>query len=1274
MTEIKTHKQYCIDTYGSTNFQTDFSEEIWASTYKDSKDKTIDDTIYRVASAVASVEKTDEQKKHWTEQFYDLLTDFKFTAGGRIFSNAGTDWVGTTLLNCFTAVKPTYDLDSLDGIMSALRNQAQTLKSEGGWGMNFSFIRPRGGFIHGIGVETPGAVTYMEIFNKSSDIITQGSGRKSKNKTAKGKIRKGAMMGILDSTHPDVEEFITAKLSEGRLDKFNISVNCSDEFVEKVIKVKALKAESLDFEEEDKWNLEFPDTTHEMYKQEWNGDLKYWKSLGYPVVVHKTVSATGLWDQIMKSTYARNDPGVLFLDRANHTYCYNYGGKDWIIRETNPCGEQAMPPDSVCLLGSHNLTQYIDLTTNKIDLDKLEKYTSIATRFLDNINDLTKAPLPEYMKTVKEKRRIGLGVMGWGSSLYMLKTKYASKEAEKIKHDLMKTITHTVVKTSIELAKEKGMFVGCEPQKHADHIFWKQIGLSDELLSEIRKYGVRNSSLFSIQPTGNTSIMANITSGGLEPVFMPEYIRTIIVPNCPEELLNDVPKYWAGEFHETDVFKLSKEGNDQILVGEVNGVKYKIDRNRGLTKEQLCSDYGVRYLKEIGEWDETQDWAATTTNLTASEHITDLKGFGKWIDSSISKCVAKGTKIITDKGIFNIEDLAGEEFLSKDSFVAPKENYKVIDEFGNLQKITKVYYGGKKPCVKYKFSNGFEVITTDQHKFKTSNGWLSCVPEKTSIMRVSKSIIDHNDYQKMPELDYFSHNLKKIIIPKVMCEDYAKFIGMWLADGFVNNNSIGIVEKNEIVKKEIERLFNKLFNVSSKISIDKRSGVRTHNLHSRTLAKYFKNIFGHDCVTKKIPFQILNSPHSVKRSFIEGLSLDGYLDGESNLVIYEGYSKDIAVNTSYLLTALGYIYYLGTKFVKFGKKSKMSYSVKFYTNDNLIKTIEPHKNNYKLGSKISGYVDSKDVNNVIDGIPHTIKGSEYRRNFRNSLKTSLFVTRSFLDKIGYNYNNHISDVKVISIEYVGEQEVYDIEVENTHSYNLNGVVCHNTINLPNDYPFEDFENIYLDAWKTGYLKGATTYRAGTMATVLKSTNEESSSVKINKTNAPKRPKELPCDIIHTTVEGQKWVVFVGLLEGEPYEVFGGLAKYVEIPKKHKTGIIKKSKVTANKSVYDLHVGEGEDELIIKNISDTFKDDNNAWATRMISLALRHGSDVTFVVEQLTRDTGASFHSFSKVIGRVLKKYIIDGAKSSENCPECENKLVFQEGCVTCMNCGFTKCA
>ena len=306
-----------------TTFQDTFSEEVWEATYKDHNDKTIDDTLFRVASAVASVESTKDLQQEWTKKFYDLLSEFKGTAGGRIYSNAGTGWNGTTLMNCYVGPRVEHDADSLDGILTHLRAQAHTLKSEGGWGENFSYIRPRGAFINGIGVETPGAIKYMELFDKSSEIITSGSGTKSTDKRAKGKIRKGAMMGVLDVWHPDVIEFITAKQSPGRLTKFNISVNCTDEFMNKVLRVMEMKDDDV-IEELDKWDLRFPDTTYERYEEEWSGNIRKWEEKGYPVKVYKTVSATWLWDLIMESTYNRAEPGILFLDRANHFSPLNY--------------------------------------------------------------------------------------------------------------------------------------------------------------------------------------------------------------------------------------------------------------------------------------------------------------------------------------------------------------------------------------------------------------------------------------------------------------------------------------------------------------------------------------------------------------------------------------------------------------------------------------------------------------------------------------------------------------------------------------------------------------------------------------------------------------------------------------------------------------------------------------------------------------------------------------------------------------------------------------
>lgn len=643
-----------------TVFEDSFSEEVWRTTYKDHNDNTIDETLRRVATAAASVEKNKDLREEWTEKFYDMLSGFKTTSGGRIYSNAGTEWKGTTLMNCFVAPRDTHDIDSLENIIRNVRNQSFTLKSEGGWGENFSYIRPRGAFIHGIGVETPGAVKYMEMFDKASEIITSGSGKKSKNKKAKGKIRKGAMMGVLDVWHPDIVEFITAKQQPGRLTKFNVSVNCTDEFMNKVVSVLKLQQERADEETiaaADQWLLRFPDTTFEKYKEEWDGSLKNWEDKCYPTVIYSTVSALWLWNLIMESTYNRAEPGVLFLDRANHFGPLNY--LETIVA-TNPCGEQTLAAGGVCNLGSINLTQFINRTRTGFNFNAIKKYVRYMNRFLDNINDLSDAPLPEYVDSMRNKRRVGIGILGWGSALFMLKVRFGSEQAAELRDQVMSTIAREAYMSSIDLAEEKGKFKYCNPKKHAEGVFVNSLNLPAEYMEKLRTIGIRNSSLLSIQPTGNTSILANVVSGGLEPIFMPEYVRTVIVNTMPEEIDDVCPKWYEGEWKETSMFKFAKEGDEEILKGTHNGIVYKIDKNRGLTKEVLCQDYGVRWLAARNEWDSNADWAVTTANMTVQDHVSDLQGFARWVDSAMSKTV----NVPHDYAFEKFKDIYLDSFIS----------------------------------------------------------------------------------------------------------------------------------------------------------------------------------------------------------------------------------------------------------------------------------------------------------------------------------------------------------------------------------------------------------------------------------------------------------------------------------------------------------------------------------------------------------------------------------------------------------------------------------
>jgi len=238
-------------------------------------------------------------------------------------------------------------------------------------------------------------------------------------------------------------------------------------------------------------------------------------------------------------------------------------------------------------------------------------------------------------------------------------------------------------------------------------------------------------------------------------------------------------------------------------------------------------------------------------------------------------------------------------------------------------------------------------------------------------------------------------------------------------------------------------------------------------------------------------------------------------------------------------------------------------------------------------------------------------------------------------------------------------------------------ICHaisNTTNLPADIDVETVKDIYMLGWELG-CKGVTVYRDGSRSGVLVSA-EEKKEVSFSERDAPKRPESLNCEIIHTSVKGQKWVVMVGLMNGKPYEVIGGEAEQIELPKKIKNGTLNKRTFKTANSKYDLVIGEGDDALTIKDVVNLFDNANHAGYTRTISLALRHGVPVQYLVEQMQKDKEADLFSFSKVIARCLKNYIDDGTRASEqNCSNCDavGTIIYQEGCQTCTACGHGAC-
>jgi ribonucleotide reductase alpha subunit len=253
-----------------------------------------------------------------------------------------------------------------------------------------------------------------------------------------------------------------------------------------------------------------------------------------------------------------------------------------------------------------------------------------------------------------------------------------------------------------------------------------------------------------------------------------------------------------------------------------------------------------------------------------------------------------------------------------------------------------------------------------------------------------------------------------------------------------------------------------------------------------------------------------------------------------------------------------------------------------------------------------------------------------------------------------------------------------IEIQGTEQQYIDHSIS-STINLPKNTTSEIVGNLYLDAWKSG-LKGVTVYVEGSRDGVLINADKTLTErpADIERHAAPKRSTELSCNIKKVKINGEAWTIFVGLLNNKPYEIFGGLSKYVDIPNKYKNGRIVKNGKVNGITAYNLVVGDGDDQMIIKDIANAFENQNYGALTRTISLALRHGTPIEFIVEQLQKDKYSDMTSFSKVIARVLKSYISDGTNvtAEKTCPTCkmENSLIYQEGCVLCKNCSYTKCS
>jgi ribonucleoside-diphosphate reductase alpha chain len=615
-----------VEAIGTDSQAIPFQEaslDIWDKKYRlkskigESIDQSIDDTFKRVARALAQVEKGDENREKWYGKFLWALRRGAIPAG-RITSNAGAEEhkPATSTINCTVSG---IIQDSMNGILDKVHEAGLTLKAGCGIGYEFSTLRPKGAYVSGAGAYTSGPLSFMDIYDKMCFTVSSAGGR------------RGAQMATFEIGHPDVMEFIRAKREDGRLRQFNCSLLITDEFMQAVAN-------------DEDWPVAFPINSQEAGEldlddpelvlwREWPSTEEYVTREDGLVAcrIYRTVPARRMWDMIMSSTYDFAEPGFILIDRINEMnnnwFCEN-------IRATNPCGEQPLPPYGACLLGSVNLTRFVDdpfTDKAKFDWDEYRKVVKIFTRMLDNVVEINGLPLGKQRDEIARKRRHGMGFLGLGSTLTLLGMKYGSPESVEFTEQVAREMAIAGWEEGLELAREKGPAPIMEesfevtgemlrkrPEMEADGYkvgdrikgrelharysrYMQRIALHNpELAEQLAAEGARFTHHTSIAPTGTISLsLANNASNGIEPSFAHHYNRNVI-----------------------------REGRKTKEKIEV--FSYELLAYRELVNQDAMPDAG----------DDEQglpDYFTTSEEVTPKEHVDIQAAAQKWIDSSISK-------------------------------------------------------------------------------------------------------------------------------------------------------------------------------------------------------------------------------------------------------------------------------------------------------------------------------------------------------------------------------------------------------------------------------------------------------------------------------------------------------------------------------------------------------------------------------------------------------------------------------------------------------------
>jgi len=562
--------------------------------------ETVEEMFWRVAYHVAKVEeKWGGDVMRTAREYYHLLTSKKFFPNSPTFTGAGTP-LGQ-LAACF--VLPISDDmgRERDGIFQTLRNAALIQQTGGGNGFSFSRLRPKGALVKSSAGQATGPVGFLRVYDHAFGEIAQGG------------TRRGANMAVLRVDHPDIEDFITCKTDENAITNFNISVGITDAFMRAV-------------ENDEEWELRFPDVRSPRYR-EVSGTLEQLEAAGVPIVTYRRVKARDLFAKIVRQAHHNGEPGVLFLDTANRG---NPVPHLYPLEATNPCGEQWLGPYENCCLGSVNLNEHCG-PDGTVDWETLQRSVETATRFLDDVVEANAyvPAVPELKEAAHRARRIGLGIMGLADLMYHVGVRYGSEEGQEFAAQVMEFIRYHAMKTSIELARERGPFPAIKgsiydpealkwqppqplvPYQHD----WGRPSLDwQEIITGIRQHGIRNAAQTTIAPTGTIATVAGCEGYGCEPVFALAYIRHVNDNGKDLQLTYASPRF------------------EQAL--KEAGIP---EEKRQEIFEHVLREGTCQHIPEVPE--PIRHVFVVASDITAEEHVRMQAALQAFVDNSISKTI-----------------------------------------------------------------------------------------------------------------------------------------------------------------------------------------------------------------------------------------------------------------------------------------------------------------------------------------------------------------------------------------------------------------------------------------------------------------------------------------------------------------------------------------------------------------------------------------------------------------------------------------------------------